>query len=146
MHSLSITQALFMAQQGRCFYCSVVFEGPFKAKTDKGWAHLLRARCWTKDHLVPKSKGGKEVLNLILSCACCNNTKGARMPTIDEIARAEIVHAACAALVMGYTGYVINNWGDIPTPLGAPPNDKLKNYYNGIRRRSGLPENGEPVR
>src|SRR5664279_135833 len=57
---------LFERDQGRCVYCGL----DLKADYDR----FMMA---TEDHLVPASKGGKgrDLENLILSCAVCNRLK-----------------------------------------------------------------------
>lgn len=35
----------------------------------------------TRDHVLPKSRGGRDVYeNLVIACKCCNNRKGSRTP------------------------------------------------------------------
>ncbi len=53
---------LYKLQSGRCFYC-----------LDK----LPSSQYLTRDHLVPKSKGGKgSIKNLVGACYFCNSLKG----------------------------------------------------------------------
>lgn len=59
--SSSRTRTLHAAQNGRCFYC------------DKP-VSITGA---TKDHMVPKSKGGSDSMtNLVMACRGCNTAKG----------------------------------------------------------------------
>lgn len=62
---------LFERDQGRCVYCGL----DLKADYDR----FMMA---TEDHLVPASKGGKgrDLENLILSCAVCNRLKANFVP------------------------------------------------------------------
>jgi CRISPR/Cas system Type II protein with McrA/HNH and RuvC-like nuclease domain len=62
---------LFERDQGRCVYCGL----DLKADYDR----FMMA---TEDHLVPDSRGGKgrELWNLVLSCAVCNGLKGNFVP------------------------------------------------------------------
>lgn len=62
---------LFERDQGRCAYCGL----DLKADYDR----FMMA---TEDHLVPESKGGKgrDLQNLLLSCAVCNRLKGDYVP------------------------------------------------------------------
>ena len=60
-------QILYVRDGKHCFYCECNFEnhphnGPYSG------------RIATIDHVVPKSKGGKDKLsNMVLSCAVCNS-------------------------------------------------------------------------
>jgi len=62
---------LFERDQGRCVYCGL----DLKADYDR----FMMA---TEDHLVPQSKGakGRDLKNLILSCAVCNRLKANFVP------------------------------------------------------------------
>lgn len=56
-----MTKILHAAQDGRCFYCE----------------KLVSITSATKDHLVPKSKGGSNsIMNLVMACRHCNTAKG----------------------------------------------------------------------
>lgn len=68
-------KALMQAQGGKCFYCG----NPPRRPTD--------------DHLVPRWQGGTLVANKVIACWKCNNQKGGRMPTPEEISRARAVYA-----------------------------------------------------
>lgn len=60
----------------QCFYCDLSME--FRA-----------ARV---DHQIPRSKhGSNHRSNLVLSCEPCNTAKGNRMPTQDELERADFI-------------------------------------------------------
>lgn len=62
-------QLLHDIQGGLCFYCREVMQ-------------LEHA---TIDHVIPRSKGGKnKVRNYVLACKPCNAKKGDRLPTEDE--------------------------------------------------------------
>ena len=54
---------------GHCFHCGSL-------------TLLTRVRCdrqATRDHLIPRSKGGGDGANLVLSCYRCNQDKGDKM-------------------------------------------------------------------
>lgn len=77
--SLSRLQYLCLVFGERCFYC----ERPFPISQ------------LTKDHVVPKSAGGShEPRNQVPACQPCNQRKGSRMPTSDELARINAVWAS----------------------------------------------------
>lgn len=62
---------LLAAQGGRCFYCG-----------DPA------GRGATVDHLIPKAYGGiDDVANCVIAHRRCNQLKGDRLPTPDEIER-----------------------------------------------------------
>lgn len=70
---------IYEAFHGRCFYCK----------------DFLEEHKATMDHQIPKSKGGRNHRsNLVLSCSGCNNAKGDRMPTSDELERASVTRKA----------------------------------------------------
>lgn len=60
-------QQRYAAQQGRCHWCH--------QKLGK------HARTWHADHVIPLAEGGSnDIGNIVVSCASCNYSKGARMP------------------------------------------------------------------
>jgi 5-methylcytosine-specific restriction endonuclease McrA len=64
---------LFSRDQGKCFWCN----HPLKLGDYNKSSGKLRP---TKDHLLPRSKGGKNhISNLVLSCSGCNNNKSDRL-------------------------------------------------------------------
>lgn len=70
---------IFRAFMGRCFYCV---------------CELSESR-FTVDHQIPKCKGGRNHRdNLVLACGTCNTTKGDRMPTPNELERANGIRKA----------------------------------------------------
>ena len=64
---------LWIAQQGRCFYCG----------------HKIRSKVVaTIDHVIPKTLGGpNSIWNLVLACRWCNTNKGGQMPSDDDMDR-----------------------------------------------------------
>lgn len=68
---------IFLAQRGLCFYCL----RPMSLSRNNG------AVSYTKDHFIPKIKGGKTNGNIVLAHKVCNNRKGRRYPTVDERVR-----------------------------------------------------------
>jgi 5-methylcytosine-specific restriction endonuclease McrA len=102
---MNMTMALFMAQQGTCFYCACDFEGrvlPVKK----------RPRAWTTDHVKPLSKGNSRVQNAVLACQSCNVEKRDREPTSPELARAKKVWASALRYLRAFNG-------SVPPALGA---------------------------
>lgn len=73
---ISVTWESFVILfNSKCFYC------------DKGYKESE----FDKDHLVPKSKGGRGSVNYVLSCKKCNKSKGDRMPTQEELNKAKLI-------------------------------------------------------
>lgn len=76
---------MFIAQQGRCFYCARPL---FVVPPDKRHKRLPRNAA-TRDHLIPRAAGagGRVVAKIVWSCHECNHAKGARFPTPQEAKR-----------------------------------------------------------
>lgn len=55
---------------GLCFHCGKITELTIER-------HDLQA---TRDHFIPRSKGGGDAENIVLSCYRCNQDKGDTMP------------------------------------------------------------------
>lgn len=78
---------LYLAQEGRCFYCDCLIDPvqdprPRKPLTDN------KLPGWTKDHVIPKLENGENGnVNIVLACWDCNQEKGARLPTMEELRR-----------------------------------------------------------
>lgn len=51
---------------GRCAYC----------------LRKLPMKELTNDHIVPKALGGRQLMNLVPACACCNSQKGDANPKL----------------------------------------------------------------
>lgn len=66
-----------LVQQGRCFYCG--FPMPL--------ATTNPALTITRDHFIPRAKGGKNKKNIVLCHQACNVGKADREPTKKEIMR-----------------------------------------------------------
>lgn len=57
---------------------------PIAAFADAPTCHYCRsARGETKDHIVPKKRGGGDINNIVRACADCNSRKGHKMPVCD---------------------------------------------------------------
>lgn len=68
---------LYLLFRGDCFFCGNHFE----------------IENTNSDHLVPKSKGGREAFfNKVLSCKDCNIAKKDRMPTQTELEKCRRIH------------------------------------------------------
>lgn len=66
---------LLIAQRGNCFYCGF----PMPLHTHKQDLGI------TKDHFIPKSKGGGKDRNLVLCHFACNQAKNNKDPTKREV-------------------------------------------------------------
>lgn len=65
------------AQGGGCFYCGQ----PFSKRNRP-----------TRDHLFPRCMGRDLMFNKVMVHAKCNQAKGDRMPTAEEVERARVVY------------------------------------------------------
>lgn len=70
---------LIGAQGGVCFYCRKPFS---KSKMGKP----------SRDHLFPRSMGCDLKDNRVVACVRCNGAKGDRMPTPEEVERAQALY------------------------------------------------------
>lgn len=70
---------LLAVQEGRCYLCGRTFTLELPA---------------TEEHVWPKARKGTDWGNVLLACSPCNNAKGQRLPTEDEMARLREVNAA----------------------------------------------------
>jgi 5-methylcytosine-specific restriction endonuclease McrA len=67
--------SLYIRQRGMCAYCPFIFTNGSQA---------------TRDHVLPKSKGGKNTLdNLVLACRKCNKIKGQMFTEVEFNAEIE---------------------------------------------------------
>lgn len=98
MHAISDRYKLFFTKGYKCVNCGL--EGKFfaleKRKTDTiyhlnlyGYDKNGNEILFTKDHIIPKSKGGKDILeNYQTMCEKCNMRKGNKMdgePEVEKI-------------------------------------------------------------
>ena len=80
-----IKDILFTSQEERC----------------NGCCHQFPKRSLTKDHIVPRSKGGQDIdSNIQLLCGFCNSTKGDRtqeylLKRLDELGIRDITQTSC---------------------------------------------------
>lgn len=81
-HGLSNEQ-LHKLQGGRCYLCN----GRFGARG---------ARLPTRDHVVPKARGGRSFANILLAHAGCNTGKGNKSPTACQKLYLEIINIRAA--------------------------------------------------
>lgn len=78
---------LLEAQDGRCFYCNV----PIYPRTKRN--KRLRKVLLTRDHFIPRSRGGLDIWdNIVLACSPCNEAKGNRLPSYEEQRRFGFLH------------------------------------------------------
>ena len=67
---------LFMAQQGKCFYCDLPIDTITYPQSNEGY---------TRDHFNARCKGNSITGNKVLAHRLCNEKKDARSPTQSEI-------------------------------------------------------------
>jgi 5-methylcytosine-specific restriction endonuclease McrA len=85
--SLPSKLLLWLAQSGLCFHCHEPMAiGPAR-KTSGGYDNG-----WTREHLVPKSKGGKHGHNVVLAHVKCNSARGNADPTPEMLRRGRAIH------------------------------------------------------
>ncbi len=74
----ALRHLLLEAQGGRCGICGELIEH------DPGLFMGMRAGP-SRDHVIPKAKGGKDADNLVIAHYLCNCRKGDRTPTGCEL-------------------------------------------------------------
>ena len=83
-----VPNAVLLHMQGDgCFYCGKSLKITVKRRS--------MANLATRDHLQPKSKGGRLLFNKVMACRACNYNKGARKPTELEKEKARNLYANC---------------------------------------------------
>lgn len=60
-------EKILRTKRAACFYCGKLLDDP------------------TRDHFIPESKGGKGGMNIVASCVKCNNRKGDKLPTPEQV-------------------------------------------------------------
>jgi 5-methylcytosine-specific restriction endonuclease McrA len=69
-----IIEVIYHRDKGRCFWCGAEVKCPWTNMISNG---SLPPDHGTRDHILPKSKGGpRDAYNQVLSCNRCNNRKG----------------------------------------------------------------------
>lgn len=81
----ALVAILCALQGGNCFYCGCRFTGEPRSKLK-----YRQDTQWSRDHVIPLSKGGKL---FVLACLKCNGKKGCRMPTAEEMRRAVVLRS-----------------------------------------------------
>jgi 5-methylcytosine-specific restriction endonuclease McrA len=69
--SASLLERRFKSQRGRCFYCRRAMSLTQDIQHPDG----LRA---TREHLLPKSRGGGGEGNIVAACLRCNQARGSK--------------------------------------------------------------------
>lgn len=88
-------RALFYAQRGLCFHCNT----PMREQCARN-GHTQDG--WTREHVYPRSTSGRGLANnFVLAHPECNNRRGNRHPTEEEILRTRMLYA-----VIGETPFV----------------------------------------
>lgn len=70
IRKLNLFKKLFKAQDGKCIIC-----GRFMSPLRSNFPSNNDA---TREHLLPKSKGGTNRNNILLSCYGCNTSRGSK--------------------------------------------------------------------
>lgn len=80
---LTIT-AIYMAQEGRCFHCATpMLMSAAMKRIGRGYNSG-----WTREHVIPMSKGGRRGWpNIVLAHAKCNTKRGNADPTPEMLQR-----------------------------------------------------------
>lgn len=83
-------QRVYLAQHGLCFHCQQPMLMASAQKKKSGQYNLG----WTREHVIPRSKGGKSNRNnIVLAHMKCNSARGNADPTPDMLKRAKEICA-----------------------------------------------------
>lgn len=91
----TVVDCLYAAQRGLCFHCDC----PMSARAEG--ARSFGGPGWTREHVVPKSKGGAVSDgsgNVVLAHGYCNRARGVRPFSEGELSRARVVVEEAAEL------------------------------------------------
>lgn len=83
-HVSRITDRLWLAQRGRCFYCDVILNPKRTPGPDFA----------TLDHVQPRILGGVDQRNRVWCCWTCNQIKANRPPSEHELSRCHRLYEA----------------------------------------------------
>jgi len=87
VHWEALRKTVATKTNGRCAYCGCLLQ-----------------LYWHVDHMIPRSKGGKNSIdNMIASCPTCNRRKGKKTPLEFELRLAERLFAAVDDVGKGLT-------------------------------------------
>jgi 5-methylcytosine-specific restriction endonuclease McrA len=75
-----LIRKLYVAQEGRCSLCGAPMAMKQHRSGDK------KDLGWTEEHVMAKSIGGARAGNILLAHSICNNKKGNRPPSAEEVA------------------------------------------------------------
>lgn len=121
---------LYEKVNGVCFHCKMLTELTLERKD-------LQA---TRDHLIPKSRGGGEGANIVLSCYRCNQDKGSTMPS--ELEGSEVyssaIEAAANAMRWKRRDLIARPLADIWTELAEAAIEAIGRFDEAIRRGEQL--------
>ena len=84
---------LYVAQKGICFHCSEPML--WNPTTASGNRHKLG---WTREHVIPRSNGGKNGDNIVLAHKRCNEKRASTPPTDEMLARAKAIRQRAAEI------------------------------------------------
>jgi hypothetical protein len=75
---------LYLAQRGLCFHCQepMLYKIKRNKKQRGGW------RCYTREHVIPRYRGGGAGKNIVLAHSSCNLRRGRAEPTAEMLVRA----------------------------------------------------------
>ncbi len=92
-----LIRALWSAQAGRCFHCNdpMIF-------TENGGIGIPKGLTATREHIYPRGLNGKGMhRNVVLAHSNCNNKRGCRNPTPEEITKTKALY-----MTMGLVPFV----------------------------------------
>lgn len=110
---MSLIRSLLEVQNRQCFYC----RGELN---DYAYRYGRNDSGWTRDHVMPRARGGGEFKNVVLACGPCNQRKGCRVPDPYVLGRARHVWTA-AAEMLGVPTATISTYAGVPSPFEPSP-------------------------
>lgn len=96
---------LFLAQRGECFHCGKPMLWKNAHLRTNGFYHYKTGssnnRGWTREHIQPVSKGGKNYQNIVLAHGLCNSKRGTETLSEELMAKAQNILVAAQKLSTG---------------------------------------------
>lgn len=94
---------LFIAQKGLCFHCDKpMLMHPARKKKSGSYNEG-----WTREHVFPKSRGGKNAGNIVLAHLTCNSKRRAAPLSYEALLKAAQIYEKASRISRKAAGHVM---------------------------------------